>query len=89
MSAKESTPEVVTLGCRLNAFESEVMRGHAKAAGLSDTVIFNTCAVTSEAERQARSQIRKLRRDRPNTRIIVSGCAAQISPEKFDGKSVV
>ena len=84
MSSKELAPEVVTLGCRLNVFESEVMRDHAKAAGLSDTVIFNTCAVTSEAERQARSQIRKLRRDRPDTRIIVSGCAAQIAPEKFN-----
>jgi threonylcarbamoyladenosine tRNA methylthiotransferase MtaB len=84
MSAKDSPPEIVTLGCRLNAFESEVMRGHAKAAGLSDTVIFNTCAVTSEAEREARSQIRKLRRNRPDTRIIVSGCAAQIAPEKFE-----
>jgi threonylcarbamoyladenosine tRNA methylthiotransferase MtaB len=83
MKLKNLAPEVVTLGCRLNTFESEVMRGHAKAAGLRDTVIFNTCAVTSAAERQARSQIRKLRRERPNTRIIVSGCAAQIAPDKF------
>lgn len=82
MSTK--TPEVITLGCRLNAFESEIMRDQATAAGLSDTVIFNTCAVTSEAERQARQQIRKLRRQRPDTQIIVSGCAAQIAPEKFD-----
>jgi threonylcarbamoyladenosine tRNA methylthiotransferase MtaB len=69
MSTK--TPEVITLGCRLNAFESEIMRDQATAAGLSDTVIFNTCAVTSEAERQARQQIRKLRRQRPDTQIIV------------------
>ncbi len=78
-----NSPKVVTLGCRLNAFESEVMRAQAKQAGLGDAVIFNTCAVTSEAERQARQQIRKLRRENPDTRIIVSGCAAQISPEIF------
>ncbi|MBT3989120.1 MAG: tRNA (N(6)-L-threonylcarbamoyladenosine(37)-C(2))-methylthiotransferase MtaB [Rhodospirillaceae bacterium] len=84
MTSKDAAPEVVTLGCRLNAFESEVMRDHAKAAGLNDTVIFNTCAVTTEAERDARRQIRKLRRERPDARIIVSGCAAQIAPEKFD-----
>ena len=84
MTSKDAAPEVVTLGCRLNAFESEVMHDHAKAAGLNDTVIFNTCAVTTEAERDARRQIRKLRRERPDARIIVSGCAAQIAPEKFD-----
>ena len=78
-----TSPKVITLGCRLNAFESEVMRIRAEQAGLGDTVIFNTCAVTSEAERQARQQIRKLRRENPDTRIIVSGCAAQIAPEKF------
>tara|TARA_B100000315_G_C14574003_1_gene587010 strand:- start:571 stop:1824 length:1254 start_codon:yes stop_codon:yes gene_type:complete len=77
------SPKVITLGCRLNAFESEVMRTQAEQAGLGDTVIFNTCAVTSEAERQARQQIRKLRREHPDTRIIVSGCAAQITPDKF------
>ena len=83
MTKKKTLPEVITFGCRLNAFESEIMRDHAKVAGLSDTVIFNTCAVTSEAERQARSQIRKYRRDHPNTKIIVSGCAAQITPEDY------
>ncbi len=83
MTKKKTLPEVITFGCRLNAFESEIMRDHAKAAGLNDTVIFNTCAVTSEAERQARSQIRKFRRDHPNTKIIVSGCAAQITPEDY------
>jgi threonylcarbamoyladenosine tRNA methylthiotransferase MtaB len=71
------------MGCRLNAFESEVMRGHAAAAGLEDAIIVNTCAVTAEAERQARQAIRKARRDNPNARIIVTGCAAQIAPEKF------
>jgi len=74
-----------TFGCRLNAFESEVMREHARAAGLSDVVVFNTCAVTAEAERQARQAIRKVRRENPAARIVVTGCAAQIAPEKFAG----
>ena len=76
-----SQPEIITFGCRLNAFESEVMREHA--AGLNDTVIVNTCAVTSEAERQARQAIRRARRKSPNARIIVTGCAAQINAESF------
>ena len=76
-------PEVVTFGCRLNSYESEVMREHAKAAGWQDTIIVNSCAVTKEAERQVRQTIRKLRRDRPEARIVVTGCAAQIAPEKF------
>lgn len=74
-------PEIVTFGCRLNAFESEVMRD--RAAGLNDTIIFNTCAVTKEAERQARQAIRRARRDNPGKKIIVSGCAAQVSAESF------
>ena len=69
---------IVTFGCRLNAYESEVMRGHA--AGLSDTIIVNTCAVTAEAERQARQAIRRAARERPAARIVVTGCAAQIDP---------
>ena len=69
-------PNIVTFGCRLNAFESEVIRD--RAAGLDDTVIFNTCAVTKEAERQARQAIRKARRERPDAKIIVTGCAAQV-----------
>ncbi|MDE2165185.1 MAG: tRNA (N(6)-L-threonylcarbamoyladenosine(37)-C(2))-methylthiotransferase MtaB [Alphaproteobacteria bacterium] len=75
--------EILTFGCRLNAFESEVMRRHAAAAGLDDAVIINTCAVTAEAERQARQAIRRARRERPNARIIVTGCAAQIDPAKY------
>jgi len=71
------------MGCRLNAYESEVMRGHAVAAGLDDAVIVNTCAVTAEAVRQAAQTIRKLRRETPRARIIVTGCAAQIEPERF------
>jgi threonylcarbamoyladenosine tRNA methylthiotransferase MtaB len=74
---------VVTLGCRLNAFESEVMRGHAASAGLDDAVIVNTCAVTGEAVRQAMQAIRKLRRESPEARIIVTGCAAQTDPARF------
>jgi len=75
--------EIITLGCRLNAYESEVMRGHAAAAGLGDTLIINTCAVTGEAVRQARQAIRKARRANPAARIVVTGCAAQIEPENF------
>jgi threonylcarbamoyladenosine tRNA methylthiotransferase MtaB len=73
------------MGCRLNAYESEVMRGHAAAAGLDDAVIVNTCAVTAEAVRQAAQTIRKLRRESPQSRIIITGCAAQIEPERFAG----
>ena len=76
-------PEIITFGCRLNAYESEVMREHARATGLTKTVIVNTCAVTAEAERQARQAIRRARRDRPDARIIVTGCAAQISPDAY------
>jgi threonylcarbamoyladenosine tRNA methylthiotransferase MtaB len=76
---------VVTLGCRLNAYESEVMRRHAAAAGLDGAVIVNTCAVTSEAVRQAMQTIRRLRREDPDVRIIVTGCAAQIEPSRFAG----
>ncbi|MFC5416764.1 tRNA (N(6)-L-threonylcarbamoyladenosine(37)-C(2))-methylthiotransferase MtaB [Dongia soli] len=75
--------QLLTFGCRLNAFETEVMRGHASAAGLTDAIIVNTCAVTAEAERQARQAIRKARRANPAARIIVTGCAAQIAPAKF------
>jgi threonylcarbamoyladenosine tRNA methylthiotransferase MtaB len=75
--------DILTFGCRLNAYESEVMRGHAQAAGLLDAIIVNTCAVTAEAERQARQAIRRARRDRPDAEIIVTGCAAQIDPGAF------
>jgi threonylcarbamoyladenosine tRNA methylthiotransferase MtaB len=70
--------DILTFGCRLNAYESEVMRSHAGA--LDDTIIVNTCAVTAEAERQARQAIRRAHRDRPGARIVVTGCAAQIDP---------
>ncbi|MFC3723940.1 tRNA (N(6)-L-threonylcarbamoyladenosine(37)-C(2))-methylthiotransferase MtaB [Neoaquamicrobium sediminum] len=90
MSGGKDTPggiDVVTFGCRLNTYESEVMRREANAAGLGDlgggAVIFNTCAVTGEAVRQARQAIRKARRDNPGARIIVTGCAAQTDPDSF------
>ncbi|MEJ6785227.1 tRNA (N(6)-L-threonylcarbamoyladenosine(37)-C(2))-methylthiotransferase MtaB [Aminobacter sp. Piv2-1] len=79
--------DVVTFGCRLNTYESEVMKREAKAAGLEElkggAVIFNTCAVTSEAVRQAKQSIRKARRENPDARIIVTGCAAQTDPAAF------
>ena len=75
--------EIVTLGCRLNTFESEAMKKAARAAGHDDLVIVNTCAVTAEAVRQARQTIRRLKRENPDKRIIVTGCAAQTEPETF------
>jgi threonylcarbamoyladenosine tRNA methylthiotransferase MtaB len=75
--------QVVTFGCRLNAYESEAIRARATADGLQDAVVFNTCAVTNEAVRQARQAIRKARRERPGARLIVTGCAAQIDPAAF------
>ena len=79
-----NAPRVETFGCRLNIWESEVVRDKAATAGLNDAIIFNTCAVTAEAERQARQAIRRARRDDPDARIIVTGCAAQIAPETWD-----
>jgi threonylcarbamoyladenosine tRNA methylthiotransferase MtaB len=75
--------EVVTFGCRLNAFESEVMRLEAERAGLADTIVINSCAVTNEAVAQARQSIRRLKRERPLARIVVTGCAAQTQTEMF------
>lgn len=75
--------EIVTFGCRLNTYESEVMKDHAAAAGLEGVIVFNTCGVTNEAVRQARQAIRKARRENPEARIIVTGCAAQIAPDDF------
>jgi threonylcarbamoyladenosine tRNA methylthiotransferase MtaB len=78
-----SGPEIITFGCRLNSFESEIIRDHARSAGLEDVVVVHTCAVTAEAERQARQAIRRARRDRPDARIVVTGCSAQIRPEAY------
>ncbi|MGO4438064.1 tRNA (N(6)-L-threonylcarbamoyladenosine(37)-C(2))-methylthiotransferase MtaB [Rhizobium sp. RAF56] len=75
--------EVITFGCRLNTYESEVMRAEAEKAGLNNAVLINTCAVTGEAVRQARHAIRRARRDNPHARIIVTGCAAQTEKHTF------
>ena len=75
--------DVVTFGCRLNAYEGEVIRRQAQDAGLADAVIVNTCAVTEEAVRQSRQAIRSLKRQRPGTPIVVTGCAAQVAPQSF------
>lgn len=82
-------PRIETFGCRLNSYESEVMQELCEAAGVENTVIFNTCAVTGEAVRQARQAIRKSRRESPHTRIIVTGCAAQIDPGQFSDMAEV
>src|ERR1700694_2602461 len=81
--------EIVTSGCRLNAFESEVIRREAESAGLTDTIVINSCAVTNEAVAQARQSIRRLKRERPQARIVVTGCAAQTQPEMFAGMAEV
>jgi threonylcarbamoyladenosine tRNA methylthiotransferase MtaB len=81
--------EIVTFGCRLNAFESEVMLREAESAGITDTIVINSCAVTNEAVAQARQSIRRLKRERPETRIVVTGCAAQTQPEMFAGMAEV
>ncbi len=78
-----SAPKFTTLGCRLNAYESEAMRELATAAGLSNVQVINTCAVTAEAVRKAKKEIRKLARENPDAPIIVTGCAAQTEPETF------
>ena len=75
--------EVITFGCRLNTYESEVMRAQAEKAGLNNAVLVNTCAVTGEAVRQARQAIRRARRENPHARIIVTGCAAQVEKDSF------
>lgn len=76
-------PEILTFGCRLNAYESEIIRTHTAALGINDIVVINTCAVTAEAERQARQAIRRARRSKPQARIVVTGCAAQINPDQY------
>ncbi len=81
--------DVVTFGCRLNAYESEVMKREAEAAGLKDAILINTCAVTGEAVRQARQAVRKAKRDNPNARVIVTGCAAQTESETFSSMEEV
>jgi threonylcarbamoyladenosine tRNA methylthiotransferase MtaB len=82
-SLTETSPQVITFGCRLNSYESEVMRNHARSQGLKNTIIINTCAVTAEAERQARQAIRRLKREHPSATIIVTGCSVQIHPDSY------
>lgn len=84
-----TAPLFSTFGCRLNAYETEAMKDLAHSAGLSDAVIVNTCAVTAEAVRKARQDIRKLRRDNPEARLIVTGCAAQTEPDTFSSMAEV
>ena len=81
--------EVLTFGCRLNAFESEVIGREAERAGLTDTIVINSCAVTNEAVAQARQSIRRIKRERPGARIVVTGCAAQTQAQMFAGMTEV
>ena len=76
-------PEIFTFGCRLNSYESEIIEQNLIEKGLKDIAVYNSCAVTEEAIRQVKYSIRKKRRDEPNTKIVVTGCAAQIEPESF------
>ncbi len=85
----DTSVDIVTFGCRLNAYESEIIRARATQDGLTNAVVFNTCAVTGEAVRQARQAIRKARRARPGARLVVTGCAAQIDPSAFAGMAEV
>ncbi|MFV0359757.1 tRNA (N(6)-L-threonylcarbamoyladenosine(37)-C(2))-methylthiotransferase MtaB [Tropicimonas sp.] len=82
-------PVFATLGCRLNAYETEAMKALSAEAGIGDTVVVNTCAVTAEAVRKARQEIRRLRRENPDATLIVTGCAAQTEPETFAGMTEV
>lgn len=83
------TVEVVNFGCRLNGYEGEVIKSNAQNAGMRDAIIFNSCAVTNEAERQVRQAIRKARKEHPDKRIIVTGCSAQVHPEDYEGMAEV
>lgn len=84
-----TAPRFTTLGCRLNAYETEAMRALAEDAGVRDVVVLNTCAVTSEAVRKARQEVRRLRKENPTSKLIVTGCAAQIDPKTFSDMSEV
>ena len=84
-----SAPVFSTLGCRLNAYETEAMKELAGSVGLDNAVVVNTCAVTAEAVRKARQEIRRLRRENPGARLIVTGCAAQTEPETFSAMDEV
>src|SRR6202167_4245553 len=88
-ASPDMSVDVVTFGCRLNAFESEVIAREAERAGLTETIVINSCAVTNEAVAQARQSIRRLKRERPSSRIVVTGCAAQTQPQMFAGMTEV
>jgi threonylcarbamoyladenosine tRNA methylthiotransferase MtaB len=88
-SRKIMSVDIVTFGCRLNAYESEIVRVEAERAGLTETIIINSCAVTNEAVAQARQSIRRLKREQPSARIVVTGCAAQTQAEMFAGMAEV
>ena len=83
MAVSPSKTRVITFGCRLNSYESSIILGNAQACADQDTIVVNTCAVTAEAERQARQAIRKARREQPKAKIIVTGCSVQITPETY------
>src|SRR6185437_4037971 len=87
--SRKMSVDVINFGCRLNAFESEVIAREAERAGLTSTVVINSCAVTNEAVAQARQSIRRLKRERPGMRIVVTGCAAQTQAEMFAGMAEV
>ncbi|WP_138468357.1 tRNA (N(6)-L-threonylcarbamoyladenosine(37)-C(2))-methylthiotransferase MtaB [Poseidonocella sp. HB161398] len=84
-----SVPKFTTLGCRLNAYETEAMKELAQAAGLGETVVVNTCAVTAEAVRKSRQEIRRLRRENPTAKVVVTGCAVQTDPDSFSAMDEV
>jgi tRNA A37 methylthiotransferase MiaB len=75
--------QVINFGCRLNIYEGEVIKQQAAAAGIDNALVFNSCAVTAEAERQVRQAIRKARKENPSAKIIVTGCGAQINPQQY------
>jgi threonylcarbamoyladenosine tRNA methylthiotransferase MtaB len=83
VAAADSNNQVITFGCRLNAYESEAIKSALKKTDQKNLIVFNSCAVTSEAERELRQAVRKARRNNPEAKIIVTGCAAQIDPEKY------
>ena len=89
MLKNPNAAQIVTLGCRLNIWESEVMRHHAHAADLTDMVVINSCAVTADAEKQTRQAIRQARRERPHAKVVVTGCAAQINPKTWQNMDEV
>jgi len=84
-----SQPQILTFGCRINTYESEIIRNLTRSSGIDDILVINTCAVTAEAERQARQAIRRARRSNPDLKIIVTGCSAQINPDQYSSMDEV